>query len=318
MTNSVAESMTLSRRELWRRNLLYPAHTFPIAAPPVIMALSLAAHNGVRAVVPALLAFLVGWLIQIGGVITDNYVNLVEQPEDREHPELVAAVKAGSLTIVGLKRAIYVCYTLALAAGAYLLSIGGLPVLVIGLASIAASLIYSAGPYPLGRHGLADPLFFMFFGVVSVVASYFVQAAATRGASWDSLAPLFALPPTVFVCSLPIGALTTNILIIDDIRDVEFDVAKGKRTVAVRFGTEWSRAEFVLLLVLAYVVPLWLYLTHVFSAWVLLPLLTIPYAASSARAIFILERFEDLVPMTPKGARLLLAYAVLLAIGVAA
>jgi 1,4-dihydroxy-2-naphthoate octaprenyltransferase len=65
-------------------------------------------------------------------------------------------------------------------------------------------------------------------------------------------------------------------------------------------------------------VPLWLYLGHGFSAWVLLPLLTIPYAASTARAIFILKRFEELVPMTPKAARLLLAYGVLLAIGVAA
>jgi 1,4-dihydroxy-2-naphthoate octaprenyltransferase len=123
------------------------------------------------------------------------------------------------------------------------------------------------------------------------------------------------LPLSAFALGLPIGALTTNILVIDDIRDREFDVVKGKRTVAVRFGKEWSRAEFMVLLALSYLAPLWFLLGFGFGAWILLPLLTIPYALTTARAVLTLDRFQDLVPLTPKAGRLLLAYALLLAIG---
>jgi len=85
----------------------------------------------------------------------------------------------------------------------------------------------------------------------------------------------------------------------------------------VRFGLAWSRAEFVALLALSYLAPLVFWLGMDFGAWVLLPLLTLPYAVSTVRAVLTLDRFEDLVPMTPRAARLLLGYAALLAGGVA-
>ena len=160
-------------------------------------------------------------------------------------------------------------------------------------------------------------MFFVFFGIVSVVGCYYVQAATCYGnpTFWQVVPE--ALPFAAFALSLPIGALTTNILIIDDIRDRDFDVVKGKRTLAVRAGIAWSRAEFVLLLSLSYLALFWFWLGLGFGASILLPLLTLPYALSTVRGVLTLERFEDLVPMTPKAARLLLAYAVLLAIGVA-
>jgi 1,4-dihydroxy-2-naphthoate octaprenyltransferase len=105
---------------------------------------------------------------------------------------------------------------------------------------------------------VADPLFFTFFGVVSMVGSYYVQAASTHDVIFDSFMSVAAVPRHVWALSLPIGALTTNILIIiDDIRDRQFDIAKGQRTVAVRFGKHWSRAEFVTLLLLSYCAPFW-------------------------------------------------------------
>ena len=292
-----------SRPELWRRKLLYPGHTLPTAAAPLAVAVGLAVHDRVFALVPALLALLAGWLIQVGGVLTDNYANLVEQPEDREHPELVEALKRGTLTLSALKTAIGACYALAVVIGAWLVYLAGPFVLAIGLVSIAASWIYSAGPWPLGRHGFADPLFFLFFGVVSVAGGYYVQAQA--------------LPASVLAFGVPVGALTTNILIIDDIRDREFDAVKGKRTIAVRFGMQWSRVEFLALLALSLLAPLWFWVALGFSAWILLPWLTAPQAASLARAVMTLERYEDLVPMTPRAGRLLLAYCVLLSAGAA-
>jgi 1,4-dihydroxy-2-naphthoate octaprenyltransferase len=313
----MTEAQVWSRREVWRRKLLYPGHTLPTAAAPVLVSVGMAVHTQVFAALPAFLAFLAGWLIQVGGILTDNYENLIQQPQDREHPELVQALKLGTLTLSSLKAAISACYLLALLAGSYLLYLAGPFVLLIGLSSIAASWVYSAGPWPIGRHGFADPLFFAFFGIVSVAGGYYVQAASAVGAVTSTWIVPGAFPASVLALGLPIGALATNILIIDDIRDREFDAIKGKRTVAVRFGKEWSRAEYALLLSLSYLAPFWFWLGFGFSAWILLPLATVPHAWTTARAVMTLDQFEDLVPITPKAGRLLLAYAVLLAIGAA-
>ena len=283
----------------------------------MLVACGLAVHDRVFAAVPALLALLAGWLIQLGGVLTDNYENLVRQPEDSEHPELVAALHGGALSLGQLKAAIAACYAIALLMGCYLLYAAGPFVLWIGLLSIAASWTYSAGPCPIGKLGLADPLFFAFFGIVSVLGAYYVQAATFAGEVFASWVVAQALPASALALSLPVGALTTNILIVDDIRDREFDVVKGKRTVAVRFGKGWSRAEFLALLALAYLAPLWFWLGIGFSAWILLPWLTLPAAVGAARAVLTLDRYEQLLPVTPRAGRLLLAYCALLAIGAA-
>jgi 1,4-dihydroxy-2-naphthoate octaprenyltransferase len=302
-----------SRREIWTRKLLYPGHTLPTAAAPVIVAIGLAIHDRVFAFVPALLAFLAGWLIQFAGVVTDNWENLVQQPDDREHPELVDAVRTGLITLPGLKTTIIVCYGVALVAGLYLAYIGGAPVVAIGVLSIIASWAYSAGSWPLGRLGLADPLFFLFFGVVSVIGTYYVQSAAVLGTgSWRA-----GFPATAFAVSLPIGALMTSILIIDDIRDRDFDVGKGKKTVAVRFGRNWSRAELIALMTLANLAPFWFWLRLGLGAWTLLPLLTLPLAYWTTRAVCTRHQFLELVPMTPRAAMLGLGYSVLLAVGLA-
>ncbi|MGZ5649087.1 MAG: 1,4-dihydroxy-2-naphthoate octaprenyltransferase [Usitatibacter sp.] len=311
------QTLEWSRAEVWKRKLLYPGHTLPTAAAPVMVAIGLAVHHHVADPLAALFALLAGWLIQVGGVLTDNYENLVQQPQDPEHPELLRALRNGTLTLPGLRTAIYACYGAALLAGLYLIGHAGIGVLAIGVLSVAASLAYSAGPFPLGRHALGDPLFFLFFGVVSVVGAYYVQAAPAEGATFGSWLVAGALAPAAFALGLPVGALTTNILIIDDIRDREFDAVKGKRTIAVRWGTKWSRAEFVALLLLAYLAPFWLWISSGFSAWSMLPLLTLPFAISTARDVLTRDRYEDLLPTTPKAGRLLFAYSMLLAVGVA-
>jgi 1,4-dihydroxy-2-naphthoate octaprenyltransferase len=308
------QASTVSRREIWTRKLIYPGHTFPTAFAPVIVAVGLAYHDRVFAAVPALLALLAGWLIQFAGVVTDNYENLVRQPDDREHPELVDAVRSGLLTLSGLKATIIVCYGLAVIVGVVLVSMAGMPVVVIGLASILASWAYSAGPWPFGRYGLADPVFFLFFGTVSVVGTYYVQAAVALGsAHWTQ-----ALPLTAVAVSLPLGALITDILVIDDIRDRDFDAVKGKNTIAVRFGRTWSRIEFIALLCVAYAMPFWFWLGLGFDAWVLLPLLTLPLAYAITRIVCTRDRFAELVPMTPRLAMMTVGYALLLAVGLAA
>jgi 1,4-dihydroxy-2-naphthoate octaprenyltransferase len=302
-----------TRREVWTRKLLYPGHTLPTAAAPIIVAIGLAWHDRVFAPFPIFLAFITGWLIQFAGVLTDNYSNLLRQPDDREHPELVEAIKTGILSLEELRITILASYGLAALFGLVLFVLAGWPVILFGLLSISASWAYSAGPWPFGRHGFADPLFFLFFGIVSVLGAYFVQAADVLGREhWRE-----ALSLTAVAVSLPIGALITNILIIDDIRDTEFDAIKGKNTIAVRFGKFYSRCEFTVLLAFAYLSPFWIWLGLGFSVWVLLTLATLPLAIMITRAVWMRDRFDDLVPMTPRLAMLTVGYSICLALGLA-
>ncbi|MBI4013576.1 MAG: 1,4-dihydroxy-2-naphthoate octaprenyltransferase [Candidatus Rokubacteria bacterium] len=312
-----ADPVTPSRRDVWIGMLLYPRHTLPTAAAPVLVAAGLARHDGVFAWQPALAAFLAGWLVQLGGVIADNYHNVVRHADDREHPAFIHALRTGVVALAELRRTIAACYLAAIVAGASLVYVGGLPALLVGLASIAASLAYSSAPYPLGDHALGDLLFFVFFGVVSVTATYYVQAAAVLGPPFPLAVPAGAASFTALVASLPIGALTTNILVIDNIRDLDFDREKGETTLAVLIGARWSRAEYVAVLLLAYAVPLWFWTRPGFGPGVLLPLLSAPYAALVARWVIRARTHDELVPMTPQAGQVLLAYAALLGLGFA-
>jgi len=309
----MSQAFAWTRREVWTRKLLYPGHTLPTAIAPVVAAIGLAIHDGVFAALPVALAFLAGWLIQFAGVVTDNYTNLIRQPDDREHPELVQAVATGILSLADLRATLLTCYGIAVLVGTLLFVMAGWPVIVIGLASIAASWAYSAGPFPFGRHGFADPLFFLFFGTVSVLGAYYVRAAVVLGPEqWRD-----ALPWTAVAISLPLGALITNILIIDDIRDWDFDRIKGKNTIAVRFGKIYSRYEFVALMTFAYLAPFWFWSSLGFSAWVLLPLITLPLAVMVVRAVWTKDSYAALMPMTPRLAMLTVGYSTCLAIGLA-
>jgi 1,4-dihydroxy-2-naphthoate octaprenyltransferase len=155
-------------------------------------------------------------------------------------------------------------------------------------------------------------VFFLMFGVVAVVGTYYIQAASAI-----DFGRLATVPALAFVAGCPVGALVTNVLIIDDIRDRDADEAKGWRTGAVRFGRNWSRAEFVALTIFAYVAPFGLWAAFPLSGWVLLPLLTLPVAVWTAWAVCTRRQMTELVPMTPRAAFLALVYSGLVAIGIA-
>jgi 1,4-dihydroxy-2-naphthoate octaprenyltransferase len=299
-----------SRREIWVRMLVYPSHTLPTAAAPVIVAVGLAVHDHVFAPLPVIVAFLASWLIHVAGLFVDNHELLARHPHLPEHPELLGALGNGTLALSTVRWAAIACLVAAVLTGPYLLRLGGPPVIAFGVVGIAASLGYAlGGPYSQVRLGIADPVFFVMFGSVAVAGAYYIQAVPAGAAH--------TLPFAAWVVGLPIGALVTNVLLIDDIRDHEFDAKKGWRTGPVRFGLAWTRAEFVGLAALAYAMPLWFWLGLDFSPWVLLVLLTLPEAVTIARTICTTEKFTTLFPMTPRAARLALDYSVLLAIGLA-
>lgn len=310
-------SSPLTKKALWINLLLYPTHTFPTAAAPVLVGIGLSIHDHVLYLVPALVGFLASWLLHVGGVFIDNYELLRRHPENREHPELIEALQNGSLSLGVLRGAIVFCYLAAIATGPYLLQTAGPLVIAFGVIGVLASWSYAAGPFAYARLGLADPVFFLMFGVVAVAGTFYVQAAPAYLTTSSWLLVRQALPLDAFLLGLPVGALVTNVLLIDDIRDHQPDRDKGWRTGSVRFGIDWTRAEIAGLTVFAYLAPLWFWLGLAFSPWVLVTYLTAPQALAVARGVAKSERFEDLFPMTPKAAFLALTYASLLALGIA-
>jgi len=302
-------------RKIWVDLLLYPTHSLPTALAPVLVGAGLGAREGLLAPLPVLVGFLGSWLIHVAGVFTDNHELLRLHPALPEHPELNRAVADGTLTLATLRRAIGAALGLALLTAPYLARVGGAPVLALGALGIAVSLAYNGGPAYV-RRGLADPVFFVMFGVVGVVGTFYVQAAATAGAPapW---ALLRALPAAAWWVGLPAGAIVTAVMLVDDLRDVEFDRAKGWRTGAVRFGARFVGAEIAALVAFAYAAPVAFWPALDLGPWALLPLLSLPLAARIVRGVLRSRAREDLVPLTPRMAALALVHSLLLGIGLA-
>ena len=307
----------LSTREIWIRLLLYPSHTLPTAAAPVLVGVGLAFRDHIFAPLPMLIGFLASWLIHVGGVFNDNYELLRRHPHVSEHPELLQALQTGTLTFAGLRNAILVCFALAGMTAPYLLNIGGTSALLIGVVGAASGYLYAGGPQPYVKHGLADPIFFVMFGIVAVAGTYYIQWAALHPTASHGLAALLQLPWEICLIGLPVGGLVTNVMLIDDIRDRHFDAAKGWRTFAVRFGLSGIRGEYLTWTVLAYVLPLAFWLWLGCSAWIFLPLLTLPMAYKIWGKVSTLDQTKDLIMMSPRASYLSLIYSALLAVGVA-
>lgn len=290
-------------------------HTLPAAAAPVVVGTGLAVHDGVFAALPALAALVGAALIQIGTNFANDYYDAVKGVDTDEREGFTRVTQTGLIPERQVKYAMYGTFALAVLLGTYLVYVGGLPILVIGLASVASGIAYAGGPYPLGSHGLGDLFVFVFFGVVAVTGTYYVQAV-------DALAgplPLGVPPGTVtlasLVASLPVAALSTNILVVNNVRDLETDRKAGKRSLAVILGYRWSRVEYAAMGLLAYLVPVWFW-ARGFEPTVLLPLVTLPYALSVTRTVATETSGEALNPALSRTAKLLAAYSLLFAVGV--
>jgi 1,4-dihydroxy-2-naphthoate octaprenyltransferase len=296
--------------------LLYPTHSLPTAAAPVLVGLGLGAHAGVLSPGPVLVAFLGSWLVHVAGVFTDNHELLRRHPGLEEHPELTAALRDGTLRLSGLRAAIALCLALALATAPWLHAIGGAPVLALGAAGVAASLAYHGWPVAYVRAGLADVVFLLLFGVVGVAGTVYIQFAAARGAA-EPWALLGALPPSTWWAGLPCGALVTAVMLVDDLRDRAWDAAKGWRTGAVRFGPRFVRIEIALLAAFALAAPVAFWLAGGLGPEVLLSLGATPLVVVAVRGAWRGETPQALFPVTPRMARAALVHSALLAAGLA-
>lgn len=204
--------------------------TLPAAVAPVLVASALAWRQD-GFVAPAALACLTfAVLIQIGTNYANDYFDFVKGADTAARVGPRRAVAAGLISPAAMKRAMGWVFFTAFVVGLSLLRFGGWPLLVIGVASIVCGIAYTGGPYPLAYHGWGDVFVFVFFGLVAVGATYFVQVGT--------------LTADAIILGAGIGALATNILVVNNYRDGSTDRVAGKRTLVVRWGERAARLQF--------------------------------------------------------------------------
>jgi 1,4-dihydroxy-2-naphthoate octaprenyltransferase len=278
--------------------------TLPAAVAPVLVGTALAASEDTFRPLRFACALIGSIFIQIGTNLANDYSDARRgaDTDDRLGP---VRVTAGGLmpprqVLVGT----YVAFGVAVAAGAYLIAVAGWELLLVGAASIAAGVLYTGGPKPYGYEGLGELFVFLFFGIVAVVGSYFVQVERLE---WEA-----------FALAVPVGLLASAILVVNNVRDVDTDRRAGKRTLAVKLGRDRARKLFVAMVVLSFVAPIAIWAAGGLSAWVLVSLASAPLAVPLVRTV--LERTDgpSLNGALASTGRLLAVFSILLAAGVLA
>ena len=270
------------------------------AITPVIVGSAAAQHDGSFSPGPAFAALLGATFIQIGTNFANDVADFQRGADSRDRLGPVRVTQAGLLSPRQVTAGMWVCFALAALTGVYLTWIAGWPVIAIGVLSIAAGVAYTAGPLPLGYYGLGDVTVFVFFGLVAVGGTYYVQAGGIN--------------TTAMLASVPIGCLATAILVVNNLRDLLTDRAAGKRTLAVRLGEHGTQTEYALLLTISYLSPLVVWLLDLTSAWVLLTWLSLPLGVQVTRQIFN-QRGRALNRSLAATSQLELAFGLLLAVG---
>jgi 1,4-dihydroxy-2-naphthoate octaprenyltransferase len=304
----------VSRREAWL--MAARPQTLPAGAAPVVVGVGLAVHDDLFAPLPALAALVGALLLQIGTNFANDYYDAIKGTDSADREGFTRVTAGGLIDATRVKQAMVAAYGLAFLVGIYLVWVGGLPIVVVGLTAILAGVLYTGGPYPYGYRGLGDLFVFVYFGVVAVSGTYYVQAAsAVAGASPLPLAiPAGTLPATVVLASLAPAGLSTAILVVNNIRDREEDAAADKRTLAVIFGYRAARAEWVAMVTLAYLVPVTFALSPAFGLVAFLPWLTLPLALAVGRTVLHRTTGEALNPALERTGQLMAAHSVLFAI----
>jgi len=230
--------------------------TLTAAAAPVLLGTGLAVGKDAFSPLPALAALLGALLIQIGTNLANDYYDHVRGGDTEERVGPTRVTQAGLIPPETVRNATYLVLGVALLLGVYLVRVGGWPIVFIGLASLVCAVAYTGGPFPLAYHGLGDLFVFLFFGLAAVGGTVWVQA--------------LSFGPDVLLAGAGMGAMSTAILVVNNLRDLETDARAGKNTLAVWLGPGGTRFEFLLLVLMGFGAPLVGMSFYGWSPWALL------------------------------------------------
>jgi 1,4-dihydroxy-2-naphthoate polyprenyltransferase len=278
--------------------------TLPASVAPVLVGTSLALGAGHFEPLTFLAALLGAVFIQVGTNLSNDYSDARRgaDSEDRLGPVRVTA--GGLVPPRQVLVATYATFGLAVACGAYLVAVAGPELLAVGAASILAGVLYTGGPRPYGYEGLGEVFVFLFFGIVAVVGSYFVQVQE--------------LPWQAFVCAVPVGLLASAILVVNNLRDIDSDRRAGKRTLAVRLGANRTRTLYTTMLAVAFLSAPLPWALGSMTAWLLLSWAAIPLALQTIRTVRARSDGPSLNAALAKTGGLQLIFCLLYAAGILA
>jgi len=286
---------------VWERwiTAIRPA-TLPAAIAPVLVGTAAASREGLFH--PLVFATTLGaaLLIQIATNLSNDLFDFQRGADTPERMGPTRVTQSGLITPEQMRTAMFVSFGAAATGGLYLVAVGGWPIVIIGVLSIAAGISYTGGPWPLGYHGLGDLLVFVFFGLVAVTGTYYLQTQTLSAAA--------------FFGAVPVGFLVTAILVVNNLRDIDTDLRAGKLTLAVRIGDRATRLQYATLLGGTYGASTLFLFTHAAAA-ACLPWLSAPMAIGLARTVLSGATGHALNPVLKRTALLHLAFGVLLALG---
>ena len=285
--------LPLGRLEAWK--LATRPKTLPAAVAPIIVGTAVAWHEGGFHALTAVVALAVALLLQIASNFANDVLDFKKGADTHERLGPTRVTLAGLIPERQVRAATGIALLLAMALGLYLVWRGGWPILLLGALAMVSAVAYTGGPAPLGYLGLGEVFVFLFFGLAGVAGTAYLQTGRLTGLA--------------LAASVPVGALVTNILVVNNLRDAATDRVAGKRTLAVRFGERFARAEYVALLVAAFAVPVLLWLGGSIGPFFWLPLLTLPVAVPLVRDLFRLEG-RTLNPFLGRTAKFALLFAV--------
>lgn len=236
--------------------------TLAAAIVPVAVGSAIAYNQSVFDAIPAAVAMFCAILIQIGTNFANDYYDFKKGADTSDRIGFERLTSSGRIAPFSMLLATIATMMLAFFVGLYLVWHAGWIVLLVGVLSLIFGVAYTGGPYPLGYNGLGDLFVFIFFGFVAVMTTYYVQAL-----SWSA---------ETFWAALAVGALATNILVINNLRDIHTDKVTGKRTLGVIFGENVLKLEYTALTLLALSIPPHFYMVEGYDLWIFLPFLSLP------------------------------------------
>jgi 1,4-dihydroxy-2-naphthoate octaprenyltransferase len=203
-------------------------------------------------------------LLQIGSNLANDVYDFEKGADTGERLGPIRVTQAGLLQPNQVKAGMWFVFGIAALLGILLVLIGGWIILVLGVAAIISAIAYTGGPYPLGYHGFGDLFVFIFFGLGATVGTFYLQTGV--------------VVPNIWWVAAAMGCLTVSILIVNNLRDMENDRNVGKKTLVVRLGKRWAFIEYILMLSIAYGVPLVTWIMGLSTPWVMVTWLSIPLA----------------------------------------
>lgn len=247
--------------------------TLPAAIAPVLVGTAVAwqQSDGLPRLGGFIAALIASILIQIGTNLANDYSDARRGTDSTDRLGPVRITAAGLATPSRVLWAAWIAFGLSIVAGLYLTWLAGPVILVIGALSITAGALYTGGPKPYGYSGLGEIFVFLFFGLVAVNGSYFVQTET--------------LDAGAFGLSITVGLLATAILIVNNIRDIDSDRRSGKMTLAARFGRQWTRKFFRTVMTLALAALLLTVALDRSLDGALLGLIAVPFGLKAVRAV---------------------------------